>query len=66
MRLESNAVYDDGEAERLHRVPDHRQYDFADQPVDAFYGAQKELIIYTGHHRQGRRVPDQGQLPRIS
>ena len=44
MRLESNAVYDDGEAERLHRVPGHQHHDFADQPVDAFYGAQKELI----------------------
>ena len=43
-RLESNAAHDDGEAERLHRVPDHRHHDFADQPVDAFYGAQKELI----------------------
>ena len=43
-RLERNAAYDDGEAERLHRVPGHQHHDFADQPVDAFYGAQKELI----------------------
>ena len=39
-RLERNAAYDDGEAERLHRVPGHQHHDFADQPVDAFYGAQ--------------------------
>ena len=43
-RLERNAAYDDGEAEHLHRVPGHQHHDFADQPVDAFYGAQKELI----------------------
>ena len=61
MRLESNAVYDDGEAERLHRVADHRQYDFADQPVDAFYGAQegsrKSMDAYV--HRSSRNKPEE-------
>ncbi len=66
MRLESNAVYDDGEAERLHRVADHRQYDFADQPVDAFYGAQKELIRGRVAEQEVKHLPNEEEADDVA